>query len=274
MNAPNKNQICLFSFKYEPNGLESPDQVRKLFYLSKFVMQVKSVQAEVALEELEVMAKKQRQFSTGPTKQMEQTDSFDWGRTLQGENEQLKSSLQKTENELLQCKEQNATLQNEAETSRRKLQDVNAELDQLKEEITNERQQWNEQLAQSEMPFQKLREMNAKFASVLEQLKRCELSNEHLNEECASLQSELNAATVQIRIASGRLSNQQKVAQRLHNLNAQLLSEKEHLEQECNIYEELVTQLEHKESPNGPPSSNQCFGKKMSFDKDEQIGVF
>ena len=187
-------------------------------------------------------------------------------RQLQKENEQLRDEILDKDTILKRESAQNERLQLQLGEGERRLQQLHSELNELREEITSERKQWSEQLAESELPFQKLRQLNKKFSYVLEQLRELELQNEHLSEECQTLKQELNAATVQIRIATGQLQHQQRAAQRAHNLNEQLLHEKEHLEQECEIYRQLVHKFEQQEQTVVAQSPQQLIGKQGPVD--------
>lgn len=213
------------------NGSESAEQLRRLFNASRQVMQVKAIQADVAIEELEEVISRESANQKAIKSNLDNGDLTAVHRQqsmeLERANELLRTQLNEKDVELNRLEQTKSNLEQTLKLNERQLQNYGQEIEQLREELHIEKEQINEQLADHNLPFEQLRDMNKKFYMLLDEMKDMETMNSQLGEKVNKLNGELDSATHQIQTATKEMQYMKKNLNNLQEMNDMLINEKE-----------------------------------------------
>ena len=197
-------------------------------------MQVKAIQADVAIEELEeVISRENSNQKLTKSNLVVDSDNLVAERYEQQAlerkkaNELLKAQLKEKEYELNRSEQAKLNLEQQLNLNKQQLQNYSQEIEQLREELHTEKEQINEQLADNNLPFEQLRDMNKKFYMLLEEMKDMETMNTQLGEKVVKLNKELDSATHQIQTATQEMQYMRNNLNNLQEMNDILINEKE-----------------------------------------------
>ena len=229
---------CFITFitQYKLNGSESVEQLRKLFECSKLVMRFKGTQVDVAIEEIDELEgiisrenANQKSLKSNLTKSSLAADKQTEQQLLDAEraNELLRTQLKEKDVELNRLEQTKTNLEQTLKLNEQQLTNYGQEIEQLRDELHMEKEQINEQLADNNLPFEQLREMNKKFYMLLEEMKDMETMNTQLGEKVMKLNEELNSATHQIQTATKEIQYMKNNLNNLQEMNDILINEKE-----------------------------------------------
>lgn len=199
-------------------------------------MRFKGTQVDVAIEEIDELEgiisrenANQKSLKSNLTKSSLAADKQTEQQLLDAEraNELLRTQLKEKDVELNRLEQTKTNLEQTLKLNEQQLTNYGQEIEQLRDELHMEKEQINEQLADNNLPFEQLREMNKKFYMLLEEMKDMETMNTQLGEKVMKLNEELNSATHQIQTATKEIQYMKNNLNNLQEMNDILINEKE-----------------------------------------------
>ncbi|CAG2170119.1 unnamed protein product [Oppiella nova] len=260
--------------EFNSNDEENVQRLRRLFDVCKSVMQIKSLQAEVAVEELEETIKNYNKSEASKKDMYKESDGRADNIGFNQTNNQiieLKNTIEAKDSENIKLKRKLNDLQNSLDLRDKEVIALRSEVESLREEIDNQRQS-DDRFVEREEPLEKLREKNKQIQTLLDELREVETINLEFANQIKKLKLELNSATNELQISCNQMEMLSKQINELKQLNEDFLLEKQYLTEE-------MSQL--KESLNGYEGGNDNiidkYGEsikdlqKLLANKDEEI---
>lgn len=219
-------------------------------------MQIKALQADVAVEELEEMVKKRYDKNEIELlkKELEiykqsETNGGDIAQKLSAANEQiyqLRNAIESKDNEIIKFKRRINDMQNSLDVKEKEVSALRSEVDSLREEVDNQRQ-IDEQIIERQEPIEKLREKNKQIQSLLDELRDIETVNLELANQVQKLKLELNTATNEIQLSCNQMEMLRQQIKELNQLNNDFVKERTFLQNEIKVLRDIIQKYENED---------------------------
>jgi centrosomal protein CEP290 len=219
-------------------------------------MQIKALQADVAVEELEEMVKKRYDKNEIELlkKELEiykqsETNGGDIAQKLNAANEQiyqLRNAIDLKDNEIIKFKRKINDMQNSLDVKEKEVSALRSEVDSLREEIDNQRQ-IEEQIIERQEPIEKMREKNKQIQSLLDELRDIETLNLELANQVKKLKLELNSATNEIQLSCNQMEIFRQQIKELNQLNDDFVKERAFLQNEIKVLRDIIEKYENED---------------------------
>jgi len=219
-------------------------------------MQIKALQADVAVEELEEMVKKRYDKNEIELlkKELEiykqsETNGGDIAQKLSAANEQiyqLRNAIESKDNEVIKFKRRINDMQNSLDVKEKEVSALRSEVDSLREEVDNQRQ-IDEQIIERQEPIEKLREKNKQIQSLLDELRDIETVNLELANQVQKLKLELNSATNEIQLSCNQMEILRHQIKELNQLNDDFVKERSFLQNEIKGLRDIIEKYENED---------------------------
>ncbi|XP_054164795.1 centrosomal protein of 290 kDa-like [Oppia nitens] len=192
-------------------------------------MQIKALQTQVAIEELEDTVKRSNKNESEIRKELEIYKQSD-GRPDNSKfkfNETNKHIIESKENEIIKLKQRNSELQNSLDLRDREVIALRSQVESLRDEIENQRQVEDNIVETREEPIEKLREKNKQIQTLLDELRDVESINLEFANQIKKLKIELNSATNELHLNGNQMEMMSKQINELKQLNDDFVEEKQ-----------------------------------------------
>ncbi|XP_015791749.1 centrosomal protein of 290 kDa-like [Tetranychus urticae] len=228
-----------------PEDESNIDLLRSAFKAAKCVMQVKALQADVAVEELEEFIKKsdkdeleslRKQVDLYKSTLVNQhgVDPMNQIEDYQNQIRDLKDTLEAKNNELMRSKRRVGDLETKLSVNEKEIESLQDEIESLKEEMESRQHGLQNSIAESAEPLEKLREKNKQIQSLLDELDLMERANVELANQVKTLKDQLSLATNEVRSAADEMEAIRISCSESQEMNEMLIKEKEYLLKENN----------------------------------------
>ena len=239
--------------KFNPKDENNIQRLRKLLELSQSVLQIKSVQAEVAIEEMKETAKR---FDKNEIEILRKELEIFKKSDPKGENIalklseandvilDLKNTIEAKESENIKMKRKFNEMQNNFDFKEKELNVLRTEVESLKDEIDNQRQV-SDNVSEKQETLEKIKEKNKQIQTLLDELRESEIINLELTNNCKKLKLELKSATNELQISCNQMEMLSKQINELKQLNEDFLSEKQFLMEEIEKLKQSLNKYEN-----------------------------
>ena len=232
-------------------------------------MQVKALQTDVAIEELEEFAKKSK------SNQELNKKKLSFSRDYESQSDQYLSQIQELSNnldmkssELIKARKRIADLERKTNLDEKMIEELKEEVAGLK----SEQQMDIQETIDDEMMMMKLREKNKQIQGLLDELKEMNNVNIELAKQVKLLKDELQQATSELKLAGEEIGKVRNELNQVQEMNRTTIKEKKYLLKEM---DDLKQNLEKYESQDDLVAIklNEKIDKLLSLMevKDEQI---
>ncbi|RWS14830.1 centrosomal protein of 290 kDa-like protein [Dinothrombium tinctorium] len=221
-------------------------------------MQVKALQADVAIEELEEMAKKQDKNEIETLRKeveiykqhlssSEEKNALEKLKEYNEKMDELNKQLETKNNDLSKAKRRVSDLERKLEVSDKEIEFLKEEIDSLKDEIESQRQGINEHLSESQDPFDKLREKNKQIQLLLDETNAMEAANAELAKQVKSLREQLKSESAKSKSNENEAQSMRQQLTEIQAINEMLVKEKEFLLKETQHLRDLLDNYERED---------------------------
>jgi viral A-type inclusion protein, putative len=245
------------------------DKLRKALNVAKCVMQVKALQTDVAIEELEEFAKKSKSNQELNKKKLSFSSDYE-SKSDQylSQIQELSNNLDMKSSELIKARKRIADLERKTNLDEKMIEELKEEVAGLK----SEQQMDIQETIDDEMMMMKLREKNKQIQGLLDELKEMNNVNIELAKQVKLLKDELQQATSELKLAGEEIGKVRNELNQVQEMNRTTIKEKKYLLKEM---DDLKQNLEKYESQDDLVAIklNEKIDKLLSLMevKDEQI---
>lgn len=215
-------------------------------------MQLKAIQADTLLDELEENIK--NQYNTNEIellkreleiyKQAETKDGIAVKlKEISDENVELRNKIESKESENIKAKRRINEFQNAIDIKDREINSLKLEVNSLKEEVDNQKS-FDDQFIESHEPIEKLREKNKHIQELLEKLNEMKDMNIDLANQIRTLKIQLNNATNEMELTNNEMEMVRAQMEELKSLNEDLINEKQSNETKIKHLQEMLDNID------------------------------
>lgn len=232
-------------------------------------MQVKALQTDVAIEELEEFAKKSKSNQELNKKKLSFSSDYE-SKSDQylSQIQELSNNLDMKSSELIKARKRIADLERKTNLDEKMIEELKEEVAGLK----SEQQMDIQETIDDEMMMMKLREKNKQIQGLLDELKEMNNVNIELAKQVKLLKDELQQATSELKLAGEEIGKVRNELNQVQEMNRTTIKEKKYLLKEM---DDLKQNLEKYESQDDLVAIklNEKIDKLLSLMevKDEQI---
>ena len=214
-------------------------------------MQLKAIQADTLLDELEENIK--NQYNTNEIellkreleiyKQAETKDGIAVKlKEISDENVELRNKIESKESENIKAKRRINEFQNAIDIKDREINSLKLEVNSLREEVDNQKS-FDDQFIESHEPIEKLREKNKHIQELLEKLNEMKDMNIDLANQIRTLKIQLNNATNEMELTNNEMEMVRAQMEELKSLNEDLINEKQSNETKIKHLQEMLDNI-------------------------------